>query len=826
MMIRHGVQFRWENRGYRDFADYLAAFNHDKRKKVKQERRRVADAGVAFERRSGSAISDDDWAFFHHCYTLTYQAHRSTPYLSLPFFRRIGRTMGEHLLLAIGRRDGVPVCAALDVFDATTLWGRYWGALEYVPGLHFEACYYQAIEFCIERGIAAFEGGAQGIHKLARGLTPVTTHSAHALADPDFAAAVAEFCARERTDVAHTVDELAESAPFRRDGERLKRVRIWYTDHFVLPLPPGHRFPMAKYARLRERVAAVAPDLLAVPPAATDDELARAHDRGYIAAVVAGTLDAQAQRRLGFPWSPAMVERARRSAGATIAACRSALADGCGINLAGGTHHATRDAGAGFCVFNDAAVAARVMQAEGRVGRVVVIDLDVHQGDGTAAILAGDDSVFTFSLHGRRNFPFRKAESDLDVELDDGTGDGAYLATLATALPRALDRAQADLAIYLAGADPYVGDRLGRLALSKHGLAERDRQRPRRARGARPAGRDRHGRRLRRVDRRHRRHPRDDGGAGARAPRPGSEAQPGGEAASARAFRGPRRGRRPASRVLDSTRPHSPHGHERHGAAHPRRSRRDAHAQPARRAQRARLCDGRRAGRVHRGGGRRRRAARRRAARRRQALHGRRRHPHLRRRASAAARPTSGRLHPDGRADARRHRGAAPDAASGRRPGARRRGRLRAVAGQCLRPGRRQRRRVFRLGVPAHRADARRRRFVVAAAHRRHAARDGDHAARRALRCARPRGTSASSTAWCPRRNSTPPSPPSSIRSRAGPAFALRGAKRLVRESLSRTLSEQLQAEAVSFGRCTAQPDFAEGITAFLEKRAPKFGAS
>ncbi len=219
MIIRHGVQFRWENRGYRDFADYLAAFNHDKRKKVKQERRRVADAGVAFERRSGSAISDDDWAFFHHCYTLTYQAHRSTPYLSLPFFRRIGRTMGEHLLLAIGRRDGVPVCAALDVFDATTLWGRYWGALEYVPGLHFEACYYQAIEFCIERGIAAFEGGAQGIHKLARGLTPVTTHSAHALADPDFAAAVAEFCARERTDVAHTVDELAESAPFRRDGE-------------------------------------------------------------------------------------------------------------------------------------------------------------------------------------------------------------------------------------------------------------------------------------------------------------------------------------------------------------------------------------------------------------------------------------------------------------------------------------------------------------------------------------------------------------------------------------------------------------------------------
>lgn len=252
-------------------------------------------------------------------------------------------------------------------------------------------------------------------------------------------------------------------------------MRIYFADHFVLPLPAGHRFPMAKYARLRERVAAVAAHLLAVPPAATDEELARAHDPAYIDAVAAGTLDEQALRRLGFPWSAAMVERARRSVGATIAACRSALDDGCGINLAGGTHHADRDAGVGFCVFNDAAVAARAMQAEGRVDRVVVVDLDVHQGDGTAAILAGDDSVFTFSLHGRRNFPFRKTASDLDVEVDDGTGDRAYLATLATALPRALERAQAGLAIYLAGADPFVGDRLGRLALSKEGLAARDR---------------------------------------------------------------------------------------------------------------------------------------------------------------------------------------------------------------------------------------------------------------------------------------------------------------------------------------------------------------
>ena len=212
-----------------------------------------------------------------------------------------------------------------------------------------------------------------------------------------------------------------------------------------------------------------------MPPAATDEELARAHDRAYIDAVAGGRSTTRRSAGSAFPGRAAMVERARRSAGATIAACRSALDEGCGVNLAGGTHHAARDAGVGFCVFNDAAVAARAMQAEGRVGRVVVVDLDVHQGDGTAAILAGDDSVFTFSLHGRRNFPFRKTASDLDVEVDDGTGDGAYLATLATALPRALERAQAGLAIYLAGADPYVGDRLGRLALSKDGLAARDR---------------------------------------------------------------------------------------------------------------------------------------------------------------------------------------------------------------------------------------------------------------------------------------------------------------------------------------------------------------
>ena len=251
-------------------------------------------------------------------------------------------------------------------------------------------------------------------------------------------------------------------------------VLIYATDHFVLPLPPGHRFPMAKYARLRERVEGIAPDRMREPPAATDAELARAHDADYVRAVATGTLEERALRRIGFPWSPAMVERSRRSAGATIAACRSALAHGCGINLAGGTHHAHRDFGCGFCVFNDAAVAARAMQAEGLAQRVLVVDLDVHQGDGTAAIVGDDPTIHTLSVHGRNNFPFRKQASRQDVELDDGTGDEAYLATLRAVLPLALEAGRPDLAIYLAGADPFVGDRLGRLALSKAGLAARD----------------------------------------------------------------------------------------------------------------------------------------------------------------------------------------------------------------------------------------------------------------------------------------------------------------------------------------------------------------
>jgi len=250
-------------------------------------------------------------------------------------------------------------------------------------------------------------------------------------------------------------------------------VNIYYTDHYVLPLPAGHRFPMRKYAALRERVATIAASRRVEPPAATIEELLRVHDAHYVANVMTGTLEPAAIRRIGFPWTPAMVERSRRSTGATIAACRSALRDGCGVNLAGGTHHAHAGFGEGFCVFNDAAVATRVLQAEG-IGQVAIIDLDVHQGDGTASIFAGDPSVFTFSMHGRGNFPFRKACSDLDIELMDGTGDAAYLATLEVALPQTLATARPALAIYLAGADPYAGDRLGRLALSKAGLRQRD----------------------------------------------------------------------------------------------------------------------------------------------------------------------------------------------------------------------------------------------------------------------------------------------------------------------------------------------------------------
>ncbi len=262
-------------------------------------------------------------------------------------------------------------------------------------------------------------------------------------------------------------------------------MQAYYSDHFVLPLPPGHRFPMLKYRLLRERLAAELPVIeLLEAPAASDGELALAHSPAYVQAVADGTLDAARQREIGFPWSPAMVARSRRSVGATIAAARAALARGVAANLAGGTHHARADRGSGYCVFNDIAVAARLMQAEWhrhhrQLLRVAVIDLDVHQGDGTAAIFRDDPTVFTLSLHGAKNFPFRKEPGDLDVELPDGCRDDRYLAALDGALATLWARhadAPPGLVFYLAGADPHEADRLGRLKLTTAGLAERDRR--------------------------------------------------------------------------------------------------------------------------------------------------------------------------------------------------------------------------------------------------------------------------------------------------------------------------------------------------------------
>jgi len=252
----------------------------------------------------------------------------------------------------------------------------------------------------------------------------------------------------------------------------------FYSDTFVLPLPPEHRFPMTKYRLLRERLIAeaiVAPGDLRLADAATDAQITRAHDSGYLYRVQHGLLTALEIRRIGFPWSLDMVERSRRSSGATIAACRAALMDGVAVNLAGGTHHAFRDHGEGYCVFNDSAIAARALQDEGRVRRVVILDCDVHQGNGTAAILAGDSTVFTFSVHGAKNFPFHKEISDLDVELPDGTLDADYLSAVEEGARRAIAVSGADIAIYLAGADPFALDRFGRMKVSKAGLAERDR---------------------------------------------------------------------------------------------------------------------------------------------------------------------------------------------------------------------------------------------------------------------------------------------------------------------------------------------------------------
>ncbi len=254
-------------------------------------------------------------------------------------------------------------------------------------------------------------------------------------------------------------------------------MNIYYTDHFVLPIPPEHRFPMQKYRLLRERVER-APwrqrHQLVVPAAADDAALLLAHDVDYVSRVVQGRLSAAEVRRIGFPWSLAMVERSRRATGATIAGLRAALRDGVAVSLAGGTHHACVGHGEGYCVFNDSAVAAMALRKIGLLSRVLVVDLDVHQGNGTADIMRDHEWCYTFSMHGAHNYPFRKIAGDCDIAFADGTGDDEYLQTLVAALDHVVHVARPDVVMYVSGADAHEGDRLGRLKLTKSGLAERD----------------------------------------------------------------------------------------------------------------------------------------------------------------------------------------------------------------------------------------------------------------------------------------------------------------------------------------------------------------
>lgn len=257
----------------------------------------------------------------------------------------------------------------------------------------------------------------------------------------------------------------------------LTPLHAWSSAAYSFPLPEGHRFPIAKYAMLRDRVLSegiVSPEHLHEPARASRNDLLLAHTADYVDRFTRGALEASEVRRLGLPWSPALAERSHRSVGGTLEAGRHALDHGIAMNLAGGTHHAFADHGEGFCAFNDVAVAVRALQRDGRIARAAIVDLDVHQGNGTHAIFAGDERVFTFSMHGGRNYPFHKLPGRLDVELDDGTGDDEYLARLSAALPGVIAAAQPDIVFFLAGADPHQSDRLGRLALTFEGLARRD----------------------------------------------------------------------------------------------------------------------------------------------------------------------------------------------------------------------------------------------------------------------------------------------------------------------------------------------------------------
>jgi acetoin utilization deacetylase AcuC-like enzyme len=254
-------------------------------------------------------------------------------------------------------------------------------------------------------------------------------------------------------------------------------LHLWSSSNYAIELPDGHRFPMSKYQLLREGVLAeglVPPERLHDPQRVSREDLLLVHTREYVDHITNGTLPAAEQRRIGLPWSESFVERAYRVVQGTCEAAEAALTHGVAMNLAGGTHHAFPDRGEGFCTFNDVAVAIRRLQRDGRVRRVAIVDLDVHQGNGTHGCFAGDPQVYTFSMHGAKNFPFHKVPGTWDVELDDGTGDAEYLARLEAHLPVVLRDARPDLVVYLAGADPHEGDKLGRLRLTFEGLHRRD----------------------------------------------------------------------------------------------------------------------------------------------------------------------------------------------------------------------------------------------------------------------------------------------------------------------------------------------------------------
>jgi acetoin utilization deacetylase AcuC-like enzyme len=255
-------------------------------------------------------------------------------------------------------------------------------------------------------------------------------------------------------------------------------VNVFYSDHYVVELPAGHRFPMGKYAMLRralvERGVVAATDLVAAQWAERA-QIVRVHDADYVDAFIAGRVDPKIMREIGLPWSPHLVERTLASAGGTLGATYAALRDGIAGNLAGGTHHAHRARGSGFCVFNDLAIGAADALATGAVDQVLIFDADVHQGDGTATIFAGDMRVLTVSIHGAHNFPFRKARSDVDIELPDDAGDDAYLDAVHRAWHQAIDRARPELVLYQAGVDALEADKLGRLSVTPAGLEARDR---------------------------------------------------------------------------------------------------------------------------------------------------------------------------------------------------------------------------------------------------------------------------------------------------------------------------------------------------------------